>query len=221
MIKINTYLNFPGTAEEAMNFYKSVFGGEFAMLQRFKDHVDHHFVNEIVSQKRLAKLFEFVGLKAPEILPLPSEVEDAETKLPDSYRVLLDIDETYFPLFKSIKQDLPYITIDDLDFRTNPMAEISKYSLLVSFKNHPTIDEGIRRFLINGRNIISNVQAPYCGFMDLEVGMKDFKQELIRRIRDARYLKFNSEAQNYYKKQVDPKAFSVKITSLLGATCDA
>ena len=37
MATINSYLNFPGTAEEAFNFYKSVFGGEFTMLQRFKD----------------------------------------------------------------------------------------------------------------------------------------------------------------------------------------
>jgi len=34
---INPYLNFPGTTEEAFNFYKSVFGGEFSMLQRFGD----------------------------------------------------------------------------------------------------------------------------------------------------------------------------------------
>ncbi|GAA5163173.1 VOC family protein [Viridibacterium curvum] len=37
MVKMNTYLNFPGTAEEAFNFYKSIFGGEFGMLSRYKD----------------------------------------------------------------------------------------------------------------------------------------------------------------------------------------
>lgn len=37
MVKINTYLNFAGTTEEAFNFYKSVFGGEFTALVRFKD----------------------------------------------------------------------------------------------------------------------------------------------------------------------------------------
>lgn len=36
-MKINTYLNFNGNTEEAFNFYKSVFGGEFFMLQRFQD----------------------------------------------------------------------------------------------------------------------------------------------------------------------------------------
>ena len=37
MAKINPYLNFKGNTEEAFNFYKSVFGGEFAALMRFKD----------------------------------------------------------------------------------------------------------------------------------------------------------------------------------------
>jgi PhnB protein len=37
MATINPYLNFNGNTEEAFNFYKSVFGGEFAMVMRFKD----------------------------------------------------------------------------------------------------------------------------------------------------------------------------------------
>jgi len=34
---INPYINFNGNAEEAFTFYKSVFGGEFASIVRFKD----------------------------------------------------------------------------------------------------------------------------------------------------------------------------------------
>lgn len=37
MATVNTYLNFNGNTEEAFNFYKSVFGGEFVMVQRMKD----------------------------------------------------------------------------------------------------------------------------------------------------------------------------------------
>ena len=37
MATINPYLNFVGNTEEAFNFYKSVFGGEFITVQRFKD----------------------------------------------------------------------------------------------------------------------------------------------------------------------------------------
>ena len=37
MALINPHINFNGNAEEAFNFYKSVFGGEFARIVRFKD----------------------------------------------------------------------------------------------------------------------------------------------------------------------------------------
>jgi len=40
MTKLNPYLNFAGQTEEAFNFYKSVFGGEFVMIQRFEEVPD-------------------------------------------------------------------------------------------------------------------------------------------------------------------------------------
>jgi PhnB protein len=37
MAQINPHINFNGNAEEAFTFYKSVFGGEFVNIVRFKD----------------------------------------------------------------------------------------------------------------------------------------------------------------------------------------
>ncbi len=37
MAKINPYLHFLGNSEEVFNFYKSVFGGEFATVMRYGD----------------------------------------------------------------------------------------------------------------------------------------------------------------------------------------
>lgn len=53
MAQINPYINFNGNAEEAFNFYKSVFGGEFAMVKRFKDMANEHFP---VSEKEANKI---------------------------------------------------------------------------------------------------------------------------------------------------------------------
>jgi PhnB protein len=36
-MKVNPYFNFLGNTEEAFNFYKTVFGGDFTSLVRFKD----------------------------------------------------------------------------------------------------------------------------------------------------------------------------------------
>jgi PhnB protein len=43
MATINPWINFNGNAEEAFTFYKSVFGGEFAKVVRFKDIASDEF----------------------------------------------------------------------------------------------------------------------------------------------------------------------------------
>jgi len=43
MARINPHVNFNGNAEEAFTFYKSVFGGEFAKVVRFKDLASYGF----------------------------------------------------------------------------------------------------------------------------------------------------------------------------------
>lgn len=37
MLAVNPYLSFNGNCEVAFNFYKSVFGGEFSFIGRYKD----------------------------------------------------------------------------------------------------------------------------------------------------------------------------------------
>ncbi len=52
MTAINPYINFNGNAEEAFMFYKSVFGGEFGKIIRFKDIVSEEFpVSETEANK--------------------------------------------------------------------------------------------------------------------------------------------------------------------------
>ena len=43
MATINSWINFNGNAEEAFTFYKSVFGGEFTKIVRFKDIATDEF----------------------------------------------------------------------------------------------------------------------------------------------------------------------------------
>jgi PhnB protein len=53
MALINPYINFNGNAEEAFHFYKSVFGGEFAQITRFKEMSSPEFP---VSEKEANKI---------------------------------------------------------------------------------------------------------------------------------------------------------------------
>lgn len=47
MATINIYLHFDGNTEAAFNFYKSVFGGEFAAFQRYSDVSDQPGCDQI------------------------------------------------------------------------------------------------------------------------------------------------------------------------------
>jgi PhnB protein len=52
MTTVNIYLNFNGNCEEAFNFYRSAFGGEFRNIRRFKDAAHHlSFSNKEIENK--------------------------------------------------------------------------------------------------------------------------------------------------------------------------
>lgn len=82
MALINPHINFNGNAEEAFNFYKSVFGGEFAMIMRFKDMASPEFS---VAEKEANKIMHIalpigknilMGNDVPERMGVVNEMEN-------------------------------------------------------------------------------------------------------------------------------------------------
>lgn len=76
MKRVNTYLNFDGKAEEAMNFYKSVFGGEFEGngIMRISDTPGWEEMNVTEEEKDRVMhislpLTDNAGLMASDIIP--------------------------------------------------------------------------------------------------------------------------------------------------------
>ncbi len=57
MTAINPWINFNGNAEEAFTFYKSVFGGEFTKIIRFKDISSDEFP---VAENEAEKIMQIV-----------------------------------------------------------------------------------------------------------------------------------------------------------------
>ncbi len=93
MALINPHINFNGNAEEAFNFYKSVFGGDFARVMRFKDlsvpgfTVAEHEANKIMHIALPIGKNILMGNDVPEMLGRTNERENrskisisAETK---------------------------------------------------------------------------------------------------------------------------------------------
>lgn len=148
-----------------------------------------------------------LGITA-EVCPLPLSIEDVakvSDKLPEKFKVLLVTDEAYGKLLKEIPQDLPHI-----EFQTG-QGEIKDFSCLMSFYRFAPLDDAILIALVNGRNVISNVQAPYCGFIDPDEDYEDFKKALYLKISEIRQKPFNKEAQGYYLDFASPEKFRQSI----------
>lgn len=83
MRTINPWINFNGNAEEAFTFYKSVFGGEFAKIVRFRDLASDEFqvpekeANKIMTiALPLGKHNMLLGNDVPEFMGQVSETEN-------------------------------------------------------------------------------------------------------------------------------------------------
>lgn len=61
MAVINPHINFNGNAEEAFNFYRSVFGGEFAKVVRFKDISGPEFPIETKDENKIMRIALPIG----------------------------------------------------------------------------------------------------------------------------------------------------------------
>ncbi len=79
---INPWINFNGNAEEAFTFYKSVFGGEFGKVIRFKDiageefPVAEHEADKIMQITLPIGTVMLIGNDVPEFMGKVSENEN-------------------------------------------------------------------------------------------------------------------------------------------------
>jgi PhnB protein len=77
MTKMNPYLNFDGKSEEAFNFYKSVFGGDFIGIHKMGDAPGTENLSEDEKNRVMhiaLPLNEYTTLMASDIIPSAGHV---------------------------------------------------------------------------------------------------------------------------------------------------
>lgn len=159
---------------------------------------------------------EELGIQA-EVLPLPLAEDDLKNiskELPEKFAVLVATDQAYSDMLKDLSVDLPHI-----EFKYNA-AKTSEFSCFLSFYQFAALDNAMLVAHVNGRNVISNVQAPKCGFIDPDQTWEKFKKDLYDKINEVRKMPFNKEAQDYYLEFADPKKFREAIEDLSKKTME-
>jgi len=113
MAQINPYIHFNGNAEEAFTFYQSVFGGEFAMISRFKDisiperPISENEANKIMHiSLPIGKSSVLMGSDTPEFMGKHNESEN-RSKISISAESKEEADQLFNGLSAGGKVEMP------------------------------------------------------------------------------------------------------------------
>ena len=106
MALINPYINFNGNAEEAFTFYKSVFGGEFAKVMRFKDLSDPGFPISSAEEHKIMHIALPIGkniLMGNDVPEMMGQVNENENR--SKIAISAESREEADQLFNGLSQD--------------------------------------------------------------------------------------------------------------------
>ena len=113
MASINPYIHFNGNAEEAFTFYRSAFGGEFAMIVRFKEFSSpENPVSEKEAEKiahialPIGKSSVLMGSDTPEFMGKQNENEN-RSKISITAESKEEADKLFNGLSKNGKIEMP------------------------------------------------------------------------------------------------------------------
>ena len=81
MALINPHINFNGNAEEAFTFYKSVFGGEFTKIIRFKDLAGSEFPIAKKEENKIMHIVLPIGKNSMLMANDVPEIWEEQTKM--------------------------------------------------------------------------------------------------------------------------------------------
>lgn len=196
-----------GQDAEALQYgpYKEVKGGVEALS---KQNIIHY-----CQDSRSQGILEEVGIKA-DVLPFPRDPGDLLDALPKEFKVLADFDEPFAAHAKAIIKALPDVKIDVP--KANSSVPLTDYTAILRFSPESRLNEGAKYALIQGRYLISNIQAPFAGYVEIGDDVTKFKNEVIDRIRELQKAdKINQEARDFYMDEMDPQKFKGRIQSLL------
>lgn len=150
---------------------------------------------QFVEDKASQRIMQRAGFNV-NVMHLPVINEDQITPLPTEPRFLVDASRQYAHVLNVIKKALPDVK---LEIAQGAQA-ISDYTGLIHFYADRTIGSSIKRMLVNGRHVISNVQSPFAGFLEDKTTDEKFIVATVERVRQIVKKPLNIGAVDYYKK---------------------
>lgn len=155
---------------------------------------------QFVEDRESEKMMKGCGFNVT-IQPLPFSVKDEPKPLPITPRFLVDISGHYHQIFSVIDKSLPDIKLD----LANEAQTIDDYHGIIHFHREPLISNSVKRMLLNGRYVISNIEQPHMGYLDDRQSPDTFIPKIIDKIRAIQDMGLNKRGRDYYINSLKPE----------------
>jgi len=132
------------------------------------------FVEDMAAKKTM----ESAGFNVS-VLPVPMVNTDAIDALPETKRILVDVSQGYRQLAVCLQHSLPDIPFDYIDAD----KPIKDYSAILSINSESSMSFPVKRMLLTGRHVISNIQNPFCGYVNESQDIGGYMSEMVDVIR--------------------------------------
>ena len=122
--------------------------------------------------------------------------------MPEKIRFAIDVAADYGQVFGVIERSLPDVELEVVD----GVHSINDYTGLIHFYPDKTLSHMIKRTILAGRHVISNVKQPYCGYISDKESQWDFILGVVEKVRDIIDKRdTDTKALEYYRESLDPK----------------
>lgn len=133
-----------------------------------------------------------------EVLPLPIVSKEEVTPLPESPKFLVDVSPDYGHVFNVIQHSIPDIKLES----ASGAQAIEGYTGFICFYKDRLLKPSVKRMIAAGRHVVSNIQSPFCGYLDDRTTDVGFIKSFVNKIRETAKKAQSKEAVRYY---VDPR----------------
>jgi len=155
-------------------------------------------VKQYVEDKKLQDMMIEAGFNV-EIMPMPIAHDGDIPSIPDNDTWAVDVSGDFGQSMGVLEESLP-------DFKLVPLKGSVKLSDIVGLI-HLYPDGGmsntVKRAHLTGRHVISNIQQPYCNFVDAKETPEKLLNRVVDLVRKFKGVPSNVKANEYYRKELN------------------
>lgn len=174
-------------------------------LKEYSDRLNPR-VRQFCEDREALRLLELCGFKAT-VLPLPM-LAPKPKPVPEDKKILVDCGSEYGEVMLAIDAALPDVTLEVV----HGTQKVSDYRGFVSLHKTPSMTDDMKKMLMAGKHVISNVQAFGTGYVSDEQPAEVYVPKMVDKIRRVVRDTPDAEIAKTYAKTLDPK-------KLMGVIC--